>query len=942
MMERNTRLEPLSPNSNLNDEHYLYYKQYLDDALSSSHVHNIAITGKYGSGKSSIIDTYFKARSDFLRVNFATFDSKIRKESIDDNQDKNSIIFSNIINQIIYQINIKKIPLTKFKVKNPISIWTKIAWITEILLLTSYIIKFDIQLPKWVVNGKVGVILLIGILLLWRILSKIEVSRFKFSLKQLETEIDMSQDDLFEKYTDEIIYLFENSDKNILIIEDLDRFNDLSIFEKLRELNTKLNYKTGSGWKFIYLIKDELFVNRHDRVKFFDEIIPVIPFVTSSNSFDKLRKLFDNDKISLRLLRILGVYIDDYRLLLNISNEFKVYENVNGSTDLNELLALIAYKNLYPSEFDKLQNGEGDLARVVQEYKSKIDIQISDLEARALELQNKKDSTFISSEIDYLYVWASKHNLMYTSQTNSRPVYRIDSIEISKRIIDQDLVVGANMDFGRYSEWKKTDKLFIDGLTVVTGYDEELLQINEKIKRLNSSVLSDIKRDDFEINDILFTFIKNGFVTLDYLNVINHYYGDISTLTFMKNILSESDSFDMLMALNDIDGLINQLEESDYDKKQILNVHLAAWFFANDDPHFDHMVKMGAVLGTGFVEVLLNENPHFYEKIVEAVPDIQFNLSQLNDINIADIINNNYYAATNSNIDILVKWLEDSNITDTKYVELINNCEIYVELKTQLIRHNPKLFTVNNLKSLDHIDLWIDLMKNDLVSPKNSNINIYEENLEMDEAVTSFINEHILTTDEPLSDNVFLWTLGNSALTLDKFIEIWSCYDGNKLTYEQVKNTDNNKIQFLIDSDNLEMTAELITVVDQHNLKISQNWDLHDLKKIIIEKNITINSQQLLGDLLKYDDDLNNLIFANNLNILSRDSIIRYIKKVNLTSGKILKVIERRRAYQNNKFEDDIITKKILEWLVNQQIIDGYEPDGLNKLKLIVTTELNN
>ncbi len=49
-------------------------------------------------------------------------------------------------------------------------------------------------------------------------------------------------------------------------------------------------------WQFIYLVKDDIFNNAESRVKFFDIIIPVIPFITTNNSYSKLNELFSNEK----------------------------------------------------------------------------------------------------------------------------------------------------------------------------------------------------------------------------------------------------------------------------------------------------------------------------------------------------------------------------------------------------------------------------------------------------------------------------------------------------------------------------------------------------------------------------------------------------------------------------------------------------------------------
>ena len=64
------------------------------------------------------------------------------------------------------------------------------------------------------------------------------------------TTISLSRDNdtYFDEYLDEIMYFFEmgrkrrgESEKTIVVFEDIDRFDNAEIFEELRELNTLLN-----------------------------------------------------------------------------------------------------------------------------------------------------------------------------------------------------------------------------------------------------------------------------------------------------------------------------------------------------------------------------------------------------------------------------------------------------------------------------------------------------------------------------------------------------------------------------------------------------------------------------------------------------------------------------------------------------------------------------
>ncbi len=57
-----------------------------------------------------------------------------------------------------------------------------------------------------------------------------------------EIEIfEESDDSYFDKYLNKVLYLFENADADVIVFEDMDRFNANRIFERLREVNTLAN-----------------------------------------------------------------------------------------------------------------------------------------------------------------------------------------------------------------------------------------------------------------------------------------------------------------------------------------------------------------------------------------------------------------------------------------------------------------------------------------------------------------------------------------------------------------------------------------------------------------------------------------------------------------------------------------------------------------------------
>lgn len=64
----------------------------------------------------------------------------------------------------------------------------------------------------------------------------------KLNLQGNEIEIfEESDDSYFDKYLNEVLYLFENAEADVIVFEDIDRFNANRIFERLREVNTLAN-----------------------------------------------------------------------------------------------------------------------------------------------------------------------------------------------------------------------------------------------------------------------------------------------------------------------------------------------------------------------------------------------------------------------------------------------------------------------------------------------------------------------------------------------------------------------------------------------------------------------------------------------------------------------------------------------------------------------------
>jgi hypothetical protein len=182
-------------------------------------------------------------------------------------------------------------------------------------------------------------------------------------------------DSILNRHLDEIIYFFQSTDYDLVIIEDLDRFEDAEIFVTLREINSLVNENAGvrRTIRFLYALRDDVFVNT-DRTKFFEFIIPVIPIINSSNSIDMVleqgKRLELDGRLDRQFLREVSRYLNDLRLIQNIFNEYAVYvanleTDDDNTLDANKLLAILIYKNVYPRDFEQLHRGEGNLADIL-------------------------------------------------------------------------------------------------------------------------------------------------------------------------------------------------------------------------------------------------------------------------------------------------------------------------------------------------------------------------------------------------------------------------------------------------------------------------------------------------------------------------------------------------------------------------------------------------
>ena len=616
MAESKYHFERLTPIVDMDLE---VYEDAINYVFDNQDIKNVAITGAYSAGKSSVLASYKKKHEKlrFLHISLAHFQSPDKENETKENKKgaNESALEGKILNQLIHQIPSEKIPQTNFKVKKTISPKCVLVRTIVVVLLSISIIYFTcFNMWKDYVNSLpdnwfkyflsfstnqyalivVGIIIACLFSLFVYELINIQKNRNilrKINLQGNEIEIfEESDESYFDKYLNEVLYLFENSDANVIVFEDMDRFNTIKIFERLREINTLINiHKKGNNvLRFFYLLRDDVFVSK-DRTKFFDYIIPVVPVVDSSNSYDQfishLKKGGVFEKFNESFLQGLSLYIDDMRLLKNIYNEFVIYYNRINITELdcNKMLAIIAYKNLFPSDFADLQLNKGFVYTLFDSKDIFIAEEVKKREDRIFEKSNeiemaKNEHLKTIKELDVVFedkkpkdYYGRKGDLTLEEQNeyserknsiNNKLNNKIPSIEYEIFILEQELISIKSKQLKDIITRENINSIF------------SITSTNEIGKETN---FNEIKSSEYF--DLLKFLIRNGYIDETYADYMSYFYeNSLSRIDkiFLRSI-TDKKAKEYTYQLKNPQLVVSRLKLVDFDQEEILNFDLLTY-----------------------------------------------------------------------------------------------------------------------------------------------------------------------------------------------------------------------------------------------------------------------------------------------------------------------------------------------------------------------------
>jgi len=647
------------------------YQEALDYVFSLDMIRNIALTGAYGSGKSSVIRSYEQIHTErtFIHISLAHFDEQ--GKSADSNATDSAKIVNDlegkIINQLIHQIPAKNIPQSLFQLKSELSPFKRFLIVSAILvfvILWIFVLKFHswVQSVSVLSDGWMKSILLTTVNPYFRLTAVLlivflsGVGLFYFlsthSLQTIFKRVDLKgiiglelfgaeDDTYFDKYLNNVLCLFDAADADGIVFEDLDRYDVTLIFEKLREINDLAYNRTKQGLRprkkplrFFYLIRDDVFTAA-DRSKFFDFIIPVVPYVDASNSCEQLLQQFDEAGISgvfnKRFLQDVSLYLSDMRLITNIVNEYIVYHGRLNSSGLetkpDRQLAMVIYKNIYPGDFDLLHRGRGyvfalfeNKSTMIEEQRQHIDITIAELRRQlvSFDQEHLKNVDELNALFFPLFV--------EIITVGGKKVENLDRTELVKRILQNPDDVYYREYGGPYSytrslrfetadkqskmesnpEYSRRKKILESRKTKRQEFLDDIKKLEEQELRLSTFTSKELlcwldkEAEDAFWNPVLPSYesegyiekiqnsknfnllkylIRNGYIDENYAAYISYFYPNSLTVQDRNFLLALSDRspLDYGYHLDRPDAILDRLDIADFTRRELRNFDLLSY-----------------------------------------------------------------------------------------------------------------------------------------------------------------------------------------------------------------------------------------------------------------------------------------------------------------------------------------------------------------------------
>ena len=590
---------------------------------------NIAVMGPMGAGKSSFIKTFDKSRYNLYdkhEINICNFSLKrlfksffhksIKKflyisladfDFLGKDTSQSSIckqVEAQIYEQLIVAIKGHhcKFPYQWDYLSNYSNIRIYLRYIQRILLVLLILFLFALLIStsflsiqailqsfdQYFENNIMLFLILINFLLLLFNGFPFDIQSIAYkaiSLKCSSNEKDLT---LFTEYAPQLTRIFSKSKDTIYVFEDLDRLKDKSILIHLKNLNRIVNTYSKTPIKFVYCLAEDILTSE-SRDKFFDIIIPVIPTISTSNSYDQLLNqlnLVKANKIELSSEYMTGIslFLSQMRQVKNICNNYQIYKSVLKTPSENQsrcesLFSIVTLKCLYPHFYKSLlgrkdpiskslfssedsypsssvlkskvdetyrfinnMDSNADIVSNVQflEFKSFIDFLISKNHLRkdVINLLGLPGGSLISPEDLEWYLNVSSSNI-------SKPDYSIDNpsnllLLYGTNTLENPIFANVSLYSYALGENNLHDKL-LKGISSLHNDMPTLNSICRKITKMgmfllsnnsNSAITEIITNDDFNKASLILSLIKNR------IDVSSNKETSVDSLSYLKHLNS--------------------------------------------------------------------------------------------------------------------------------------------------------------------------------------------------------------------------------------------------------------------------------------------------------------------------------------------------------------------------------------------------------------------
>ncbi|WP_163275123.1 hypothetical protein [Cellulomonas iranensis] len=434
------RLASLAPQFDTN-RHQVYF-DLLIRAIDAPSTRNIALTGAYGTGKSSVLSQLRKERAKkVVELSLSTIAPELH-DYTEGNEERapaagarTNQIQKEIVKQLLYRLRTDEVPRSRFRrasEPNRRREWgAAAAWglpafgvLLALGLIQPAVEGLLVEAWRQIIAYLLGAGL--AVCAAWMVVALVRgrpTLAASVNAGPAMVTLSKSSETYFDEYLDEIVYYFQVSACDIVVIEDIDRFEDVQVFDTLRALNGLLNSSEQVGRRvvFVYAIRDSVFeqvggssgsghrptsrrvpdrakltLERASRTKFFDLIIPLVPFVSADNARDVMSDAMSSDEFTIdpALIRVAARHVADMRLIQNVRNEFEVYRNrlvvpetsVPGITD-DLVFAIVLYKNTHLSDFELIRHQRSTLDQLYEQWRKLVSENLTATSKRLAELR---------------------------------------------------------------------------------------------------------------------------------------------------------------------------------------------------------------------------------------------------------------------------------------------------------------------------------------------------------------------------------------------------------------------------------------------------------------------------------------------------------------------------------------------------------------------------